>query len=106
MNTQALFDQTVQRAKQYRDDVIRARREDFACSVVVVTKALGPDNVTLVPCGESSFPRCVADQFETKRLTVSAIDNGYEMRVFEPNEWDSCAVFGPDGHLLYAWSNR
>lgn len=94
-------------ARKYRDDVIRARQHsDFASRVTVVTKALGPDNHTLVPCGEANFPRCVADQFEKGRLTITAIDDRYEMRIYEPDQWDACTVYGPDGHILYSWSNQ
>lgn len=105
MNAQALFEQAVNRAKAYRDQVISARR-DYASTVVVVPMVIGPDNLTKVPCGEVTCPRCVADQFEKGRLSVTSIDDGYELRSYEPDEWAECTVYGSDGHILYSWSNR
>ena len=105
MSATALFDLAASQAKAYRDQVIRARR-DYASTVVVVPMVLGPDNVTMVPCGEVVCPRCVADQFEKGRLTITSIDDGYELRNYGPTEWYACTVYGSDGHILYSWSNR
>jgi len=90
-------------AKSYRDRVVAEMQADVrASSVVVVPMMAGPDG-SRVPCGTISFPRCVADQFEVGRLTVSSIDDGYVMRVFEPGTWAQVTVYGQDDHILYGW---
>lgn len=86
-------------AKAYRDRVLADPHID---TVVVVPTVMGPSGYR-VPCGTVHFPRCHADQFESGRLTITAMDNGYVMRVYEPGEWAECAAYGPDGHLSYGW---
>lgn len=89
-------------AKSHRDRLVK----EHPSSVVVVPMILGPDNQTMVPCGEVSFPRCVADQFEAGRLTVSSLDTGEDMRIYEPGTWAECTVYGPDDHILYGFTGR
>lgn len=72
--------------------------------VVVVPTILGPDNVTRVPCGEDTYPRAVADQFQAGRLTISSAADDSEIRVYAPGTWAEVTVYGPDGHVAYGWT--
>lgn len=89
-------------AKDYRNAVIQGSTE-YVTSVVVGETVMGPNGYR-VPCGESSFPRCHADQYKSDGwLTITSMDNGYEIRHYAPGQWASCTVFQPDGHIAYAW---
>jgi hypothetical protein len=98
-----LFQIASDQAKAYRDQILKARQPDYATSVEVVPLVLGPDLVTRVPIGSHHYSRCHADQFEAGRLTITAQDDGYDVRTYEPGTWKSCTVRGPDGHIAYSW---
>jgi len=93
------FQQAVEDAKRYRDQVVEPQMQNPY--VVVTTTCLGPDNVTRVPCGEASFPRCQADEFIKGVLTITSMDDGYEMRVYAPGEWAEATAFDAFGHISY-----
>ena len=88
-------------AKDYRNAVIQGSTE-YVTSVVVTETVLGPSG-RRVPCGEASYPRCHADQFQNGWVTVTSMDDGREIRVYGPGQWTQCTCYGPDGHIAYAW---
>lgn len=61
--------------------------------------ALHPSSVVVVePIGESSYPRATADEFEAGTLTVTSLDTGCDLRVYQPGQWRSYIVYAPDGY--------
>lgn len=55
----------------------------------------------ILPIGEITYPRCVADLFVSRVLTISSIDDNDQIREFHDGEWLRAAVYGDDGHLLH-----
>lgn len=93
------FQQAVEDAKRYRDHLVEPHPQNPY--ITVTTMMLGPDNVTKVPCGESTFPRCQADEFIKGVLTITSMDDGYEMRIYAPGEWAEAVAYDAFGHLSY-----
>jgi hypothetical protein len=60
--------------------------------------------------GSVSFGRATADEFDAGTLTVSWVDAESAQygpaRVFPPDQWQECRVFGSDGHPLFAFVNN
>lgn len=94
------FDQAVEDAKRYRDQVIEPEPEPQNPYVRVTTMIPGPEG-KLVPCGEATFPRCEADEFETGVLTITSIDDGYVMQDYQPGQWKEAVAYDAFGHLSY-----
>lgn len=82
------FQQAVDDAKAYRDRVVEP-------------EPLNPYVRVVLPIGEATFPRCEADVFQKGILTITAIDDGYVMRNYEPGEWREAVAYDAFGHLSY-----
>jgi hypothetical protein len=97
------FQIATEQAKAYRDQILKARQPEYVTRVEVVPTLVCGDRGNRAACGTVYFSRCHADQFEAGRLTITTIDDGREMRVFEPGTWAECTVYGPDDHVLYGF---
>lgn len=96
------FNLAVQAARHYRDAVVEARKDygEAAPSVVVVPKIINFQH-EYVACGEISFPRCVADVFESGILTITSVDDGATVREIPADRWECATVYGSDDHIRY-----
>lgn len=54
---------------------------------------------------DDTYPRCVADEFTTGYLTITAIDDGSVLRVYKPWEWAEGRTFDARGYSLYTFLN-
>ena len=74
---------------------------DFEPAVKVITTAIGPDNCTMVPCGEATFPRCQADVFDNGVLTITSRDDDAIIREFQPGQWVEAVVYDRNDQIDY-----
>ena len=56
----------------------------------------------VLPIGDSTFPRAVADVFEHDVLTITSITDDTTIRHYAPGTWLSAVVYGENDHILYA----
>lgn len=91
--------QAIDDAKAYRDRVLDPQPQNPY--VTVTLTVVGPDNLTRVPCGDATFPRCEADEFTKGVLTMTAIDDGFVVREYQPGEWIEAVAYDAFGHLSY-----
>lgn len=82
------FRQAIEDARRYRDQVVEPQMHNPYVRVVL-------------PIGESSFPRCDADEFVKGVLTITSMDDGYVMREYRPGEWLEVVAYDAFGHLSY-----
>lgn len=96
------FDLATKAAQHYRDQVVETRKEygEAAPSVVVVPLIVNFQH-RYVPCGEISFPRCVADVFESGILTITSVDDGATVREIPADRWECATVYGSDDQIQY-----
>jgi hypothetical protein len=93
------FQQAIDDAKAYRDRVVAPQPHNPY--VQVTTMAIGPDNVTLVPCGDATFPRCDAEETSAGALIISSMDDGYVMREYRAGEWAEAVGYDAFGQIAY-----
>lgn len=97
------FDFAVENARREFDDDEPTIAYEPCC--VVELLIAGPTGER-VRVGSASFARCDADVFEGDILTITAMDDGYEMRKYPVDQWHSVVAYDRFGHISYVKENN
>lgn len=60
----------------------------------------------LCPIGECHFSLCTADVFDIDTLTITVIEDGLELRTFQPGTWVEATVFDSRGNVLFGFTSE
>lgn len=77
----------------------RFRFQVFNANAIVVRRTIegGINGAFTV----ATFPRCEADVFEKGVLTITAKDDGFVLREYQPGEWIDATAYDANDHIQY-----